>query len=487
MKKIILISIFVTIYSSLFAQSDLNIFQNYRIPDVSYRVTNLSMTFGGNETAYNANQTGSSTVSVGDFNKTDISWNMTPGVKFIRESEEKQSYLNFAFPIRTSYLEYRFIGTVISELSPGHFDYSRATNRDIRKSAYLTPVFDYNQRTYNNSNETIFFTFSAQASLNFEFYYSTNDFKESELSYIKRKNYEDYKFQNYSLGFGFGFGKLRDVTSVINALRFQDRLKTVNVINEDLPADVIHNIASQFSSYDRYKAAYDRPNKYFWNDMEKQLSTANIPLETASSYSKLYVFESLSELKYRRMEGQIISFSGNLKYTKAQIRDLSKLIMQFGYGEGLNSSYYEITSESILPGIVIEGIFSHQKSLHSQTRGKLVLESRTNISDRKSLVNLHGINGELGYDYEITDQIVFQLTNYAGFNVVNRDISESIMSNNFNPKLSVFLEDQLSIDLNYNFIYQENTLEAKPKSITYYSRDHRVFLGLNYFFDRALN
>lgn len=484
MKKLSLFAVVFLTYVTVSAQTELDIFRNYTIPDLSYRVTNLSLSFDGRKQLTNLDPISSPNIRrTGENELTFISMRLAPEIKLINETEEKQTFFNLSLPFHTRYDENRFDGLEVYSYGPGQYDYSQITERNIIKSAGLMPSLNFNQRTYSDDDNSKFFNLSINVSLDFDFQNYTFEEVDSESNFYKRKYYNDSKTQDYQFGLGFGYGRLRDVTPVINALRFQERLKQVNLLNEDLSVDKINTIATQFASYDSYKANYDRPAKHFWNDMEKHLNTIDVPFQSSNSYSKLYVFESLSELKFRRLEGQLLSISGNFRFTKTQVRSKERYLSSFSY------SYYnsELTTEAILPGIVVEGIFSHQQSLHSQTRGKLNIESRANISGRKDFVNYHTVSGELGYDYEITDRIVFQLTNFSGFQIVNSTIGESVLSNNFNPKLSVFLEDQLSMDLNYNFIYQENSLDVKPKEIIYYTRDHRVFLGLNYFFDRALN
>lgn len=493
MKKAFLLFGVLIFTCSLFAQDRLDLFHNYTIPDIQYRVMNISLNFDGTNSITNENPPSSLGASrIGDNHNTNIYLSSEPRIKWINETEDEQSLFEINFPFYTNYREDEFSGLTPYYISDYHSNtylagYESYSTRYISKYASLVPEMNFELRNYSSEDDNRFFLFKANGSLDFTFDRNTNNTRYSPSEYSSSVSYSDDKSQNYEIGIGIGFGKLRDVTPVVTALRFQERLKQISVINENLSDDQINLISSQFAKYDSYESTYDRPLKYFWEDMNKIMTDTNIPFSNANIYSRQYAFESLNELKFRRLEGRTFTISGNVLYNKRQQRQYYQSDYYYYYGHSFSTDPYTETSiETVSPGVVFDFTVSKQKSETSQIHARTLCEIRTNISKEKLFNNYQSASGEIGYDSEITDRIVFQLSNQLNFLISNTSVSQNILTNSFNSQLHVFLENSFSLNLLYNFIYIENTFELSPTSFTYYTRNHALSIGLNYYFDRAM-
>ncbi len=95
---------------------------------------------------------------------------------------------------------------------------------------------------------------------------------------------------------GVGWGRVRDVTPVIRALRVDERLRSLG--QEGLSTDAVQAAARQFARVPGYEAVYDRPDKYFWGEFFDATSEAGL-----SSLETFYVADVLREPIGRRFEG----------------------------------------------------------------------------------------------------------------------------------------------------------------------------------------
>ena len=96
---------------------------------------------------------------------------------------------------------------------------------------------------------------------------------------------------------------MRNVTPVASAIRFQERLKQVNMLNSDLSDNTIEDLAQQFYKQPYYSIVHERPDKYFWQDVEKTLPNDGVSLKDLNMYADAYLRESVNEVRFFRNEG----------------------------------------------------------------------------------------------------------------------------------------------------------------------------------------
>ncbi len=497
MKYVFLLFLFVS--SSLFAQTGIEIFGKYKIPDVEYSVFSLNLNSSGNSNSSNEPQFTDyrilradmiSPVRInGQFEKFSLTLSVSPMFNQIKENEVSQSQLQIGTDADIRYFENSNQGSYYDD-----YKYSSYPTRTISRQSFINPFVSYALKNYGTEVSDNFAYLNVRADLAFDFYRnntaSTPPFP-SFPSYLYddfQNTYSDSKTQNYVVGIGVGTGKIRDVTSVITALRFEERLKQVNLLNGQLTDDQINSIAQQFSLFSFYNAAYDRPGKYFWDDMRKILDGFEINLSQSTLHSQYYIFESVNELKFRRIEGSIINAGLDFNYQKSEMRDyISADYLK--YSDNPPRYYTAISkqsTESIFPGIELNAQVSNQLSLYSQIGYGINYASHVNVSEIKNSVNYHQLSGFLKFDHEITDQFVVTFSNNIDFINTNFTYGHiNILSNQFKNKFIFFIEDQLGLQFDYNFIYRQTTGEYAVKT-DYFYRDHTYFIGLTYFFNKSL-
>jgi len=479
---------FLFISSSLFGQTGIDIFGKYKIPDVEYSVFSLNLNSAGNRNNSNEPIQNGSIIRNGvllpvyvdrQFDRSTLILAVAPLFDKIQENETNQNQLTIGSNFNFSYYETKT-------------DYNPGKNRTISNNSSITPFITFFSTNYNDESSNQFTYFGFHSDLVFKFYnYRTEssdpDFQNREYRRFNY-NYNDIKLQNYEFELGIGSGKIRDVTSVITALRFEERLKQVNLLGTSLTDDQISALAQHFSLFSYYNSTYDRPGKYFWNDMKKKLEEYGLNLSQSSLHSQFYVYESLNELKFRRNEGSKISGGFILKFQKVAEREYySSDSYYFPTDKPDNSTRISgSSSEAILPGLKAQAQGSKQLSLYSQVGYGIKLESHINVSEFKSPNNYHQLSGSFNYDHEITDRIVYDFSNNFDYVITNfENSSVDILSNVLENKLTIFIEDQIGLQFDYNFIYRQ-TLDDVDISPDLYYRDHTFSLGLTYFFNKSL-
>lgn len=150
---------------------------------------------------------------------------------------------------------------------------------------------------------------------------------------------------------GIGFGRLRDVTPVIRALRVRERL---NELGRDgvLSSENVQAAAQQFARRPGYAPVYDRGDKYFWNDFFSGIEAQSSEL---LAYESFYLAESLVEQVARRQEGYEVSAGVDLDY--------SNMLDKVDRDAGLNERSKSIRSSV---GFFTEGRYATNLSLRQQ-------------------------------------------------------------------------------------------------------------------------
>jgi hypothetical protein len=145
-------------------------------------------------------------------------------------------------------------------------------------------------------------------------------------------------------GLGIGFGRIRNVNPVLRALRLNERYKTLT--DNSLSGTEIIRSAEQFSQYTGYQRSYDRPLKYFWDDMNKQTSNRFATLPT---FDQFYLNDVFNENLGSRYEGFELSLFVAYSYENSLTRDSRDYtqnidryfsILRFAYID-INAKYYK--------------------------------------------------------------------------------------------------------------------------------------------------
>jgi hypothetical protein len=254
--------------------TDPSVFTKFRIPetDLSAIWFNTNLYIYSNKNDYTNIEP--EVPSTGSRFNSSLSYSLNPNYYLLRESED--NYL-----------------TVRGSLSGSYYQEYREDHSSIEQQKFTSQYKEYatsinlsfTDNNYINSND-IFYSLGSNIQVNME------DNKTDTYESVNSNLYNGDKRQNYSFAIGMGIGKRRNVTPVVSAIRFQERLKQVNLLNGDLSEKTIEDLAQQFYQQSYYSTVHERPDKYFWQDIDKTLSNDGVTLKDLNMYADAYLRES---------------------------------------------------------------------------------------------------------------------------------------------------------------------------------------------------
>ena len=121
---------------------------------------------------------------------------------------------------------------------------------------------------------------------------------------------ENRNINDIQLGIGYGIGRLRNVTPVIQALRIRERLSALNK-NIELTNQDIERLAQHLAKVSGYHRIFDRYDKYFWRDLADIANMSEL-----SAFEQFYIRDALLERIGQRYHGWIISAGLNFHHTR---------------------------------------------------------------------------------------------------------------------------------------------------------------------------
>lgn len=288
----------------------------YRLPDWGYTVFSIQ----GSSSGYYKNDTR------GDY-QTDFQNPLVYIAKSRTELESRsQSKLQPHFKrYDESELRIRTI-EIINDLD-FQFNSRRLSDDDIyngnilrentQRIANLNTRVNYSQLLYS-SKDAIYFN-----GLGFNLTNSINALNEKyiyESSGVLQPNVTRTLYQNnFNMGvnYSWGFGRIRNVTPMITALRLIDRSnyigKPINTENNRT-----QGIAEQFAIRGAYSSnILFRPEKYFWDDLFQKTGINN----QLSAFEVNYLQETTTELMGSRLQGYRFEVNPGLSYSRYDASD----------------------------------------------------------------------------------------------------------------------------------------------------------------------
>jgi hypothetical protein len=422
--------------------ADPSVFSKFRIPE-----TDLSTLWFNTNLYYLSDKISNHGYAYDNFN-SNFNYSLTPQYYLLKESDDR--YLSLKVMADGSYQ--RIHSTEYTVFSPTDYNINTTDNVDLSA--------DEEYRNYLTGDD-MFFSIGSTDQFSAYAQYANNRNEDSTRS----TTYAGGKTQQYAVSIGIGWGKMRDVTSVVSAIRFQERLKQLNLLSNDLNEKTIEDLAEQFYRQGYYSNVHVRPDKFFWDDVEKTLSNDGVSLAGLNQYADSYIREVPGELRFNRNEGIVGGVDLRLSY---------------------NNNYY---SQSLSP--ISEQLytladayvnFSHQMDLNSQVRFDLSLSGGPNLIKNSSVRQEYIVNADAGYDYELTDRMVASLDDIFGLTFQNMGTQGKQLSNDLNFSLSYFVEDNVSLSVSYSWSYDDY------RHITYTlqtENDNYVQVGFTYYLQRG--
>jgi hypothetical protein len=109
-----------------------------------------------------------------------------------------------------------------------------------------------------------------------------------------------------STGLGAGYGRVRDVTPLLQAQRLSERLRALG--REPLSHEDVLRLAGILARRGGYQRVFDRPDRHLWQDVLEPLLGRGEPL---SPYEVLYLRDVLQEDLGSREEGSRVELSAS--------------------------------------------------------------------------------------------------------------------------------------------------------------------------------
>jgi hypothetical protein len=278
--------------------------------------------------------------------------------------------------------------------------------------------------------------------------------------------YRGQKQQSYTVSLGIGWGKMRNVTAIVSALRFQERLKQLNLITGDLGEETVQALAEQFYRHGYYWQVHVRPDKFFWQEVGKTLAKEGVSLDGINQYANSYLRETPGELRFQRNEGAVGGVG-----------------LQFVYTNHYNSNASPKISEQFLVLANAYIHYSHQLNLSSQAVFSASVSGGPNVIQSPTVRQYYAATARLGYSYELTDRLVTTVDNRFTLSFVNAHQQERYLTNTLGATVHYFVEDQLSLTGSYfwNFSDTKNSVPSGREERI----NNNVQIGLTYYIWRG--
>lgn len=378
----------------------------------------------------------------------------------------KRNSFNLNFNPKYTFVEENDDFVLRNKLSTDYYNMNeKVNNYDYAEGKRYQKILNLNNeielKKYNNSST--FYAVGANIALSYNDNESTVKMSNTNQ---ENRSYNKIFNQNYSAYIGFGFGKLRNVTPIVQAIRFQERLKTIGHINNDLDDNQIVELAQGISRMDYYPINALRSGKTYWKDFEKQNVYNDLALKELSPYQFNYIMETFGENRVARFEGYNLSVNLGVDYSN-----------NISHRNSIDTKYNYLT-ENISTFLSLNAEYSHQLSLDQQLGLELNLKTFYNLNNKdvKLLSNL--INARVNYSYEISDRFIFNLTNESSIHLNQAEFinNNSLIINNLNADFYYFLADNLSANFSYGYQYLEHKYNTSFYNIV---RSHSVMVGLS--------
>ena len=424
--------------------TDPAVFTKFRIPETDLKSLwfNTNLHFNSNKSISSSEQPFYN-YSNNSYNSS-FNYTLNPQYLFLRESEDM--YLNIHGNVNATYTHnyssYESSGINVPDKSEEN-DYSSLINLGS---------------TYNKYVNSGGIFYSAGADLLVQL----NESKTEIISSSSSGNYNNYKTQIYSISAGIGKGKLRDVTPVVTAVRFQERMKQLGVISRDFSDNTIEDLAMQFYKQPYYSDVHSRADKYFWQGIDNVLASDGISLKELNMYADSYLKEAVNEVRFFRQEGLIAGVNLQLRYNN-----------YYNYPSGISEGLFLMTDPYLE--------YSHQLNLNSQINLSISLNGGYNLKKNNNEKQQYAIAANIGYDYELTDRLVASIRNNLEFDIHNRDVQEKVLFDYLNFNLTYFVEDNFQLNTTYRWYYSYTRFsELKNEAL-----NNSLDIGFTYYIDRG--
>jgi hypothetical protein len=286
---------------------------------------------------------------------------------------------------------------------------------------------------------------------------------------------------------GVGWGRVRDVTPVIRALRVDERLRSLG--QEGLSTDAVQAAARQFARVPGYEAVYDRPDKYFWGEFFDAAGGTEL-----SSLETFYVADVLREPVGRRFEGAEVVVGPDLR--------VLHLDTDFQRSSRFSEDF---SGTDVLAGGFLSARWFENPSLRHQFGAEFSASYLFGLSEvevvRDDLERQWNVRPAVSWNWLVADRLRLDtrlFANVAGEAITQdfrtpagRDVSETetLIRQTYgaDATATVFIENRLAVDAGAQVLHRRTEQFAfiadTPLSTTW---DLQFRLSFRYFLFRSL-
>jgi hypothetical protein len=276
-----------------------------------------------------------------------------------------------------------------------------------------------------------------------------------------------YNTYDANLGIGFGFGRVRNVTPVIRAMRVAERLKALGKVSR-LSDDTIRKVAEHFSARSGYSKVHDRGNKHFWSDL-----MASVPgIDGLTAFEVYYISEVINEAIGTRLQGWEASAGVSLTGTQQSAEDEYGLFSGFVAGK-----WYRNHTLDHQTGLTIRAMLG--KPIDGSS------ERGPEGSVRIGADHLWVIADRLTWKPYLSAQVTFREIDETQ----DRDSwLKTFQAYSLGSAFTFFVEDSIALTSTGSFYVSRRDTESYPSDrYIIHETGWRVRLSLTYYFDRAFS
>ncbi|MDG5766920.1 hypothetical protein QA596_05535 [Balneolales bacterium ANBcel1] len=267
---------------------------------------------------------------------------------------------------------------------------------------------------------------------------------------------------------GIGYGRVRDVTPVIRALRFNERMNAVGV--GELNDAQIQGMANVFARRTGFNRRYDRPARHFWNEVGQ---IAPDQLGSLSFYEAYFLTETLMETtgqRFQGWDGNATVFVDHQRFTDEREED--------------GNTLWDLDGSETRIGVNLGGRMFHNLNLEQMfsARANIGLGMAT-YSDEDDNESLFQVGFEVGHLYNLTDRILIQSAisnNYEKLGSGDDSVSDRVFR--INSAVTYFIENNIAVTGSVAYVH-----DRRDFGNVYDTRsDFRLDISLRYYFMRSL-
>ncbi len=347
---------------------------DYRLPEWGYAIALIDFETDGHGYHYNAEDLSNSS--------ENYSYQLLPSYSRYSESEKKICSQYIKINNGYSYQQHKQNTSVISLTTDKRADFRLMLGNSSKRY--------FNDLLYLHFASDHYFQYSDSK-------YSSKRSNSNGNLTVVFKNISISRNYNTQLNLGIGLGRLRNITPIIRAMRFNERLSLLTGKN-DLSETDIMTLSELYTKEYGFISTYDRSQKYFYAMLPNSIKNT---IKNLSPWQFLYLTDVSQEIIGERYQGFDSNLGLMMEYNKNIPQHGISGQEQFLLGVYLNGTYYHNPTLNYQIGVLFNGSFRKAVNKNTMTDhvGRVLLHvvNLYNVMDRTLLEFNLGIESLFGH------------------------------------------------------------------------------------------